>query len=154
VSDGPRITVLDDHQRALDLMRDVLEAAGYTVSLTARTGPELHEIRDTRPDLVIVDLLLATDQRELSGWDVVRLVRSHADLYRVPVLVVSADLVMLRRIAAEAQPMRDVHLLPKPFELHQLQAAVRRALGRLPDAPDGLPIPQPAGERAADRASV
>jgi DNA-binding response OmpR family regulator len=143
MADGRRITVLDDNQAALDLMRDVLEADGYTVACTATIGPALHEIRDTRPDLVIVDLLLATDQRELSGWDVVRLVRSHADLYRVPVIVVSADYRTLKAIGREALAMRDVHLLAKPFELAELQAVVRRALGA-PAAgtpPDRMPAP-------------
>lgn len=150
MADGRRITVLDDNQQALDLMRDVLEADGHTVTCTARIGPALHEIRDTQPDLVIIDLLLATDQRELSGWDVVRLVRSHADLYRVPVIVVSADYPTLKAITREALAMRDVHLLPKPFELAELRATVHQALdGDGSQAADaaiaGTAIEQPMG---------
>jgi len=123
-----RITILDDHPQTLDLMREVLEADGYAVSVTSRIGPELHQIRDTRPDLVIIDLRLATDQRVLSGWDVVRLARSHADLHRVPILVISADHATLRSVAKEAEQMRDVRLLAKPFGVDQLGAAVREAL--------------------------
>jgi DNA-binding response OmpR family regulator len=126
---APRVTVLDDHRQTLEVMRDILAPAGYAVSCTTRIGPELHEIRDTLPDLVVIDLLLATDQRELSGWDVARLVRSHADLYRVPILVVSADRRLLQSVSAEANAMRDVHLLAKPFTVDELLAAVRQALG-------------------------
>jgi two-component system sensor histidine kinase ChiS len=124
-----RVTVLDDHRQTLEVMRDILEPAGYAVSCTTRIAPELHEIRDTLPDLVVIDLLLATDQRELSGWDVARLVRSHADLYRVPILVVSADHRLLQSVSAEAHAMRDVHLLAKPFTVDELLAAAGRALG-------------------------
>jgi DNA-binding response OmpR family regulator len=147
---SPRVTVLDDHAPTLELMRDILEPAGCTVSGTTRIGPELHEIRDTRPDLVVIDLLLATDQRELSGWDVARLVRSHADLHRIPILVISADHALLRSVATEARSMRDVHLLAKPFSVAELLAAVRGALGADPVA--GLvadPAPGRANETSA-----
>ena len=132
---GPaaRITVLDDHPQTLELMRDVLEPDGYVVSCTTRIGPQLHEIRDAQPDLVVIDLLLATDQRILSGWDVVRLARSHADLHRVPILVISADHALLRSVRKEATRMRDVYLLPKPFGLEQLHTAIRDALGQSPE---------------------
>jgi CheY-like chemotaxis protein len=126
---SPRVTVLDDHAQTLELMRDILEPAGYVVSCTASIGPALHEIRDTKPDLVVIDLLLATDQRELSGWDVARLVRSHAELYRVPIVVISADHGLLRSVAAEARTMRDIHLLAKPFTVDELLSAVHTALG-------------------------
>ena len=132
IDSATRVTVLDDHPQTLDLMREVLEPDGYVVSCTARIGPELHEIRDTQPDLVVVDLLLASDQRFLSGWDVVRLVRSHADLYRVPILVISGDHALLRSVAGEARRMRDVHLLAKPFGLDELLTAVRTALSESP----------------------
>ena len=116
------------------------------VSCTTRIGPELHEIRDTQPDLVVVDLLLATDQRVLSGWDVVRLVRSHADLYRVPILVISADHALLRSVAGEAERMRDIHLLAKPFALDEVRAAVRRALENPVLGPVGAePTTEPDG---------
>ena len=124
-----RITVLDDHKPTLDLMREVLEHDGYAVSVTTRTGPELREIRDTNPDLVVIDLLLAADKRELSGWDVARLVRSHADLHRVPILVISADHALLRSVATEAERLRDVQLMAKPFGVDQLRDAVRDSLG-------------------------
>jgi DNA-binding response OmpR family regulator len=145
-----RVTVVDDHPQTLELMRDVLEPEGFVVSCTTRIGPELHEIRDTQPDLVVIDLLLATDQRELSGWDVARLVRSHADLYRVPILVISADHALLRSVAAEAQTMRDVHLLAKPFGIDALLGAVREAMhghgtGPLPQAE----VPMETDEAAA-----
>ena len=142
---GPaaRITVLDDHPQTLELMRDVLEPDGYAVSCTTRIGPQLHEIRDTQPDLVVIDLLLTTDQRALSGWDVVRLVRSHADLHRVPILVISAEHALLRSVQKEATRMRDVHLLPKPFGLEQLRTAIRDALGQTPQLPAAAVAPAP-----------
>jgi len=138
----PRVTVVDDQPQTLELMREVLEPEGYVVSCTTRIGPELHEIRDTQPDLVVIDLLLATDQRELSGWDVARLVRSHADLHRVPILVISADHALLRSVAAEARSMRDVELLAKPFGIDELIGAVHRTV--MDRAPRLAPVAQPA----------
>lgn len=142
-----RVTVLDDQPQTLTLMRDLLEPEGYVVSCTTRIGPELHEIRDTAPDLVVIDLLLASDQRVLSGWDVVVLARSHADLYRVPILVISGDHGRLREVSGEAAAMRDVHLLKKPFSVDDLLAAVTGAL----EAPSAKVLTDPGRADASEQ---
>jgi DNA-binding response OmpR family regulator len=147
-----RITILDDQPQALALMRDMLEPEGYEISCMTRVEPELDEIRASAPSLVIIDLRLSTDQRILSGWDVVRLVRSHADLHRVPILVISADHALLKSLAREAAAMRAVYLLPKPFGIDQLKATVERVLG-----PNSDPLVQPADgshDVAAEQASA
>ena len=81
-----RVVVVDDNFETLDLLRDILTEHEYDVEVAPAVDAGLHEIRDARPDLIIVDLLLSTDQRWLSGWDVVRLARSHAELHRLPII--------------------------------------------------------------------
>ena len=123
-----RITVIDDHDETLQLLTDVLEGDGYQVTGLAAVDPQLRALRASRPDLMVVDLLLSSDQRGLSGWDVIRLARSHADLHGLPALIISADYPTLRTIKHEAGRMEHLGLLAKPFALDELRAKVAELL--------------------------
>ncbi len=128
MSSAPRITVVDDRPETLQLLRDVLEADGYHVTVLRGVDPRLRGLRESRPDLMIVDLLLSSDQRGLSGWDVIRLARSHAELHRLPALIISADYPMLRTIRQEAERMEAVGILAKPFGLDELRRTISALL--------------------------
>jgi DNA-binding response OmpR family regulator len=130
---APRIVVVDDDLATQDLLREILNEGGYAVETAPGVDPSLHEIRDASPDLIVIDLLLSPDPRWLSGWDAVRLARSHADLHRLPILVISADPGRLRSHAPEAGRMGRIELLTKPFGVDELLEVV----GRL------LPLPMP-----------
>jgi DNA-binding response OmpR family regulator len=104
--------------------------------------------------LLIVDLLLSDERRELSGWEIVRLVKAHRELRGLPVLVVSADYPTIRSHITEAAAMDGVLMLTKPFSLDSLSVLVRDALrgdqGPMPDATtlgSGLSLP---GDRSAE----
>lgn len=77
------VLVVDDEEDILNLMRDFLEAEGYTV-LTAATGPAaLATLQETPVDCVLLDVMMPGQ----SGFDVLRRMRDQGD---VPVLFLSA----------------------------------------------------------------
>jgi DNA-binding response OmpR family regulator len=123
-----RITVIDDDADTLEVMREILEGDGHMVTCATGVSPDLSEIVSASPDVLIVDLLLSSDQSGLSGWDVVRLVKAHRLLHNLQVLVVSADYPTLRSHIPEAADMDGVRLLTKPFTLDSLIVLVRDAL--------------------------
>ncbi|HEX6140427.1 MAG TPA: response regulator [Candidatus Limnocylindria bacterium] len=135
---GRRVTIVDDDAATLALLRDILEADGFEVVVSTSVGADLRELWASRPDLLIVDLLLTTDTRGLSGWDVVRLARAHADLHRVPAIVISADYPGLRRHEREAGRMDRVRLLPKPFGVEELREVVVALLSPQVEAPRAI----------------
>jgi DNA-binding response OmpR family regulator len=128
VKRSARIAVIDDEPSSRDLIGEVLELEGYDVVTHRQVSPDLHEIIDSRPDLLVVDLRLATTEAELSGWDIVRLSKANRDLYLLPVLIVSADLPQLRSLIPAAMEYRNVLLLGKPFALDALTVMVRLAI--------------------------
>ena len=130
--DAARITVIDDTQEVVDVIREVLTEAGYAVtSLTKRTSA--NAIAATRPDLVILDLVLRHHGRT-TGWDYLKMIRSHPDLRDVPVLLCSADIRGLRERQNEVEADPHVAAMTKPFSVDQLEAAVS-ALVALTAAP-------------------
>jgi len=81
----PNVTVLvvDDEEDVVDLMRDFLEAEGYTVR-AASTGEDALAIVEREPvDCVLLDIMMPG----ISGFDVLRQLRKHSD---IPVLFLSA----------------------------------------------------------------
>ncbi len=148
---------MDDDQATLDLMHEILSGDGYDVRCLPSVSADLREIVAAAPHLLIVDLLLSDEGRDLSGWDLVRLVKSHRALTRVQILVVSADYPTLRSHIAEAAEMDGVRLLTKPFSLDSLSVLVRDALregGWLEPEPAPLvaripPPPPPRSRRAS-----
>jgi two-component system response regulator GlrR len=125
---GARIMVIDDDLDTLEVMRDILVGEGYDVVVATGADETLTDVVAAAPDVVVVDLLLSSDQRGLSGWDVVRLIKAHRLIHDLEVLVVSADYPTLRSHIPEAASMDGVRLLTKPFTLESLSVLVRDAL--------------------------
>lgn len=77
------VLVVDDDEDIVSLMRDFLEAAGYTV-LTAGDGPTTLELLHHEPiDCLLLDVMMPG----ISGFEVLRRIRETRD---VPVLFLSA----------------------------------------------------------------
>lgn len=125
-----RIAIVDDSPAVVDLLREVLEEAGYDVVAFSGEGCSLvSDVALATPNAVILDLLFRGPGSQLSGWDYLRLMRSHEVLRRVPILVCSADVVELREHREEVE--RDPLLLTveKPFTLDVFEDALSRLTG-------------------------
>jgi DNA-binding response OmpR family regulator len=118
---GPRILVVEDEPAIRDLVGDVLEEEGYTVEVAGSIDEALRRIREERPELLILDLMLPGR----TGWTFLRERRADADLARIPVLVVSAAgqdrLLEAKEIGADG-------FLSKPFDVDVLSMLVRSFL--------------------------
>ena len=120
-----RISVVNDTESFLSLMRDALEDR-YTVSTFNGERLTTGRLVESRPDLIMVDLVMRG--RELSGWDVIQLCRTDEELCEVPIIVCSADSEQLRERAADMATIPSLSVLEKPFGLDELDAAVEGAL--------------------------
>ena len=123
----PRVSVLNDNADFLDLMAAILdEDAGYDVQLFNGQETSIAELAASRPDLIIVDLLLGG----ASGWEIVTLARADAELSEIPIIVCSADVSALRERSEELERIGRVHVLPKPFGIDEITRLVEDLVGR------------------------
>lgn len=123
-----RITVVNDNPEFLELMQVLLEEdSGYDVTtIDGDLVASLDPIRDSRPELLIIDLVMRPDR--LSGWDILQGVRRDDELREVPVIICTADTRAVRERAEEiAQDLRAA-ILEKPFAIDELEAIVTRML--------------------------
>lgn len=84
---GEQILVVEDNEKNMKLVRDVLQASGYRM-LEARTGGQGVELAiEHRPDLVLMDIRLP----DIDGVEALRLLRANEDTALVPVLALTAQ---------------------------------------------------------------
>jgi PAS domain S-box-containing protein len=82
-----RVLVVEDDARALDLTVEILDASGYAPSTASTVAQALASIRRFRPDVVLLDVRLGSDD----GLDVARHLRADPTTRHVPVLAASAS---------------------------------------------------------------
>jgi two-component system alkaline phosphatase synthesis response regulator PhoP len=81
-----KILIADDEPNIVTALEFLLRGRGYQVEV-ARNGVEaLERIRATRPDLVLLDVMMP----ERSGYDVCREIRRRPELARTKVVMLSA----------------------------------------------------------------
>lgn len=78
-----KLIVIDDDTAVTDLLTLLLKSQGFEVAATNNSSEGLNLIRDTQPDLVILDLMMP----EMDGWEICRAVRQFS---QVPIIVLSA----------------------------------------------------------------
>lgn len=129
----PHVLVIDDDVGTLGLFRDVLEDAGYRVTLL--TTPDLVPAAVTAlaASLILLDLRF---RHAADGVDLLERLKGDPTTRSIPVLVCSADHQLLDdlydRLAAW-----DCGVLPKPFGLDELLAAISACVGQ---SSGGVPV--------------
>lgn len=88
MSTKPLILIVDDDVPTCHLFQSMFSVLDMDV-MTARDGVvALQILRETQPDLIIVDLLLPAPGPD--GWSLIDYVKRHTHLKHIPVLAVSA----------------------------------------------------------------
>jgi signal transduction histidine kinase len=121
-----RILVADDSPLILDMVRQVLEAAGHTV-LTAPDGlAAINMVLRERPDLIISDV----EMPEMTGLQLCRLLKGDPRTRGIPFLILSAHKEQYEQFWGRESGADDY--LPKPFGPPALLERVQALLARFP----------------------
>ncbi|WP_442581673.1 response regulator transcription factor [Mesorhizobium sp. ASY16-5R] len=115
-----RIAVVDDDDRVLESLRELLEAAGYTVQPYPSSGSLLPSGKLQTLDFLITDIGLP----EIDGFELCQRVRSQRP--DLPVIFITARHDTLDQQRADAQGL--CRLFRKPFYAATLLTEVDRAL--------------------------
>jgi formate transporter FocA len=116
-----RILVVDDDPGFVDISRRILASEGYVVTEAANGEQALQAMREHRPDLILLDVMMSTP---LDGVEVVRKMRSEPALAEIPIIMISsidssqhaAKLPDDMRVPIDAwisKPVQPEHLLRK-----------------------------------------
>lgn len=97
--DVPRILIVEDNMDNYELVRIVLERAGYDVFLAVNGRDGVDAARAQKPDLILMDLALP----EMDGWSAAKKLKSDEATKLIPLYALTTHtLPHARRRAIEA----------------------------------------------------
>jgi adenylate cyclase len=118
MSEEPTVLVIDDLLQNTRLLEAILAPKGYQV-VTAASGEEgLRLLREEKPDLVLLDILMP----EMDGYEVCRRIREDPATAFLPVVMITASGDQEKRRALETGAD---DFVTKPFDQTELLARVR-----------------------------
>ena len=120
--DRRTILVIEDEDNIAIALDFLLGREGYTHERMASGGGAVARIRETRPDVVLLDIMLP----EVSGYEICQQVREDPDLADVRILMMTARGSAVERRKGLA--MGADGFISKPFDLKELRAELKRIL--------------------------
>ena len=116
------ILVVDDVEKNVKLLADVLAVRGFQVSTAASGEQALQAVRDNPPDLILLDVMMPG----LTGYDVCRALRADPAHAMLPIVLVTALDPSQERIKGLEAGADD--FLSKPINLAELMVRVKSLL--------------------------
>jgi CheY-like chemotaxis protein len=119
-----RIHVINDTPEILDVFRMMLEDEGYGVTtdrFTTELAPKIAHVRETKPDLLILDLIV---NGEALGWQLLQLLKMDRETRSIPIVICTAAV----RTASELQSHLDamgIKVILKPFDIDHLISVIQ-----------------------------
>ncbi len=125
------VLVVDGAAEVADLVREVLEEAGYRVSVAVEIPAHPGDVESVGVDLVVLDPGLGDDD---PGWRLLRGMGQDHATAAVPVVVCAGDARSRSpRDLAGGIEERVIGVVPKPFDIDDLLRTVDDCLGSSPD---------------------
>lgn len=118
------VLIIEDETDAAEMFAEMMRVSGYNVLKTFSSKPAISLIREQRPDVVILDVMMP----DISGLDVLRDMRNDVLLTHIPVVIVSA-----KGMPADIQDGLEAganKYLTKPVSFRDLKEAVETVLRR------------------------
>jgi two-component system phosphate regulon response regulator PhoB len=121
---NPSILVVEDEAAIQELIAINLQHAGYEPVLASHADEALEKVRDSLPDLVLVDWMLPG----ASGLELVRRFRNQERTRQLPIILLTAR-------ADEADKLAGLDIgaddyITKPFSVKELNARIKALLRR------------------------
>jgi len=126
----PRVLVVEDERDVAELIRYNLSKEGYDVVLSPTGADALKEARATRPDVVLLDIMMP----QLNGWEVCRRLKHDPSTCDIPVIMVTGRVDEGDKMLGFEMGTDDY--VTKPFSQRELLARIRAVARRgYPAAP-------------------
>lgn len=112
------VLIVDDQEEMLDLLALALKGEGFYPATAIDAKQALKLLQEFRPAVIITDLMMP----DISGVDLIKMVRAMPDLAQIPILAMSADSTGL---LPEAEKAGATESIRKPIDLDQLVARLK-----------------------------
>jgi len=120
----PRVVIADDDPDIRRLVEMTVTNAGCDVTVASDGEEALERVRESVPDLVILDVLMP----RMDGWEVARALKSDPATREVPVMFLTSR--GQEHDVLEGFDSGAVDYMVKPFSPRELQVRVRAVLAK------------------------
>ncbi len=120
-----KILVVDDEPDLVELVKDVLERNDYSVISARNADVAIKKIRESKPDLIILDLNLPG----IGGIEVCRILKQDRKTISIPIIMLTVKSTETDKIAGLEAGADDY--MTKPFSTAELVARTRAVLRRI-----------------------
>jgi CheY-like chemotaxis protein len=141
-----KILIAEDNAVNRELLREILEMRGYTVSEACDGAEALRMIEQTQPDLLLLDIGMPL----LDGFEVMRKIRENPRFGALPVVAVTAYAMQGDREKILGSKFDGY--LSKPVNAHSLDGELHRLLSKRAD--QGISENQSAGSQPSGKAEA
>lgn len=114
-----KILVIDDEEDIVTILQQRLEAEGFEVDSSYESPAGLKKIKDTKPDLVLLDVMMP----QMNGFQLCRAVRADPAINNIPILMVTAKGQESDKFWGKECGASDY--MVKPFEFSDLISKIR-----------------------------
>jgi len=122
---GPkRILIVDDEEEALELLKLILEKAGYEVIPTTKGREAVTLAKAIHPDLIILDIMLP----DMEGGEVAAVISEDPGCSEIPIVFLSG-VIVTKKDNIPGQKAGKHFILAKPASANEILEMVNRALG-------------------------
>lgn len=118
------ILLVEDEPAIQDLISMNLRQAGHSPIIVSDAGEALEKVRDTLPDLILVDWMLPG----MSGIDLIRRLRNNDRTRSIPIIMLTARADENDKLAGLDSGADDY--ITKPFSIRELNARIKAVLRR------------------------
>jgi len=118
-----KILCVEDEPEMVDLIRLILNRRGFEVTGASGGVDGLNQIRESRPDLVLLDLMMP----DMDGWEVYQQMKADDTLKNIPVIVVTAKAQSIDKVLGLHIAKVDDYIA-KPFSPQDLLSSVEKVL--------------------------
>lgn len=129
--ENAKILVVDDDPDLTHALKTILESQPYTVSTAANRAEGMEKIRNDKPDLVILDVMMSTWQ---DGFEMSRELKADSRLKNIPILILTAVKdrtgIGFKDAAVDPTWLPVDGYLDKPVEPQVLLAEVEKLLSK------------------------
>jgi DNA-binding response OmpR family regulator len=119
------ILCIEDEPEMIDLIRLILERRGFNVQGAAGGTEGIKKVRELRPDLVLLDLMMP----DLDGWEVYQQMKADEATRDIPVIVVTAKAQSIDKVLGLHIAKVDDYIA-KPFSPQELLASVEKVFSQ------------------------
>jgi chemotaxis family two-component system response regulator PixG len=122
---APLVACVDDSPQTCELMREIIEGAGYRFVAVTDSVQVLPVLLERKPDLIFLDLIMPV----ANGYEICSQLRRVEQFAQTPIAILTSKDGVVDRMRAKM--VKASNFLNKPIESEKVLAIVRKYLGDL-----------------------